>query len=113
MEKNRMYQFYELRDEMRKAISNSETVERSEKELVAVIIGSQKAEGFKDFTKSLSENWPRYENERLTLKSRLKKVEDIIARYEKRDEESALVSEIASLVLEALGAVKAASEKDA
>lgn len=112
MRKSRMYQFYELRDEMKKAISNSETVEQSEKALVAVIISSPQAEGFKDFTKSLSENWPRYESERVQLRTRLKMVEEIIARYEKRDAESDLVSEIASLVLEALGATRPEKKRE-
>ena len=111
MEKSRMYQFYELRDEMKKAIENSQAVEESEKALVAIIIASNQGERFKDFTKGISENWKRYESERTALKSRLRKVEKLIEMHEKRDESSALVNEVASLVLEAIGATKPESKK--
>ena len=35
-----MYQFYELRDELKKAISNSEAVEESEKALTKILKGA-------------------------------------------------------------------------
>lgn len=113
MSKSRMYQFYELRDEMKKAIANSEEVERSEKSLVAIIIASPQAKEFEGFVKGISSNWPRYESERTALRSRLKKVERIISMHEAQDENSSLVGEVASLVLEALGAVKPEKKSEA
>lgn len=111
MDKNCMYQIYELRDEMKKAIANSEAVEESEKLLVATILDSKNADRFQDFTKDLSSNWPGYESDRTHLRSRLKKLNRIIEKYEAKDESSELVKEIVSLVLEGIGAVKAEAPK--
>lgn len=106
MEKSRMYQFYELRDELKAAIQNLDKVEESEKLLVATLIGSPAAKNFEEFTKGLSLNWKRYESDRMTLRGRLKKVEKIIEAYEKRDETAKIVDEFVSLTLEAIGATK-------
>lgn len=110
MEKNRMYQLYELRDEIRKAITNSKVVEESERNLVSVILEAKKENEFASFIKSLTENWKDYEHSRLVLNTRLQKIEKLISMHEKQDDTSKLVDEIVSLTLESLGAVKPEKE---
>ena len=79
--KNRIYQLYELRDEIRKALINSKSVEDSERVLVAIINQSQEAEMFKDFTASISKNWPDYETQRTKLNTTLEKINYIISLH--------------------------------
>lgn len=105
MDKNRMYQLYELRDEIKKALENSASVEASEKLLSKILSESEHAEAFKDFVKGLSSNWDKYEENRKELSARLAKLDEIIEGYEKKDEMSAKIAEIVSLTLEAIGAV--------
>ena len=111
MEKSRMYQLYELRDEIKKALINSQTVENSERKLVKIILESKEEKEFADFIKSLSSNWKQYEHDRLELNTRLEKINKLISYHEKQDDNSKLVDEIVSLTLEALGAVKSEKKK--
>ena len=106
-----MYQLYELRDEMKKAISNSQMVEDSERLLVKIILESKQEGQFQDFIKSLTGNWKDYEHNRLVLNTRLGKINKLIEYHEKQDDNSKLVDEVVSLVLEALGATKPEKEK--
>ena len=112
MEKNRMYQLYELRDEIKKALINSKMVEDSERKLVKIIFESKEDKQFSDFIKSLTENWKEYDRNRLELTTRLKKLEEIISRYEDQTGESKLIAEVVSLTLEAIGATKPESKKN-
>lgn len=102
--KNRMYQLYELRDEFKKAITNSKLVEENEKALVRVILQSKEAESFKDFIKSLTSNWKDYEQQRTNLNTKLQKIDYLISLHEKNDEQSKFSDNVISLVLEILGA---------
>ena len=103
--KNRIYQLYELRDEMRKAVLNSKLVEENEKALVSIILKSDKADEFKDFVNSISKNWPDYELQRNNMNTKIKKIDYIVSLHEKKDEQAKLVDNIVSLVLEILDAV--------
>lgn len=111
MDKNRMYQLYELRDEIKKAILNSQAVEDSERSLVKIILEAKAEKEFQGFIKSLTENWKDYEHTRLVLNTRLQKIEKLIQMHEKQDDTAKLVDEVVSLTLEALGAVKPEKEK--
>lgn len=113
MAKNRMYQLYELRDEIKKAIVNSTMVEDSQKKLVQVLIESKHDAEFQDFIKGMTQDWKQYDHDRLVLKERLEKVEKVISMYEKKDEKSEIVIEVVATVLEALGIAKAESKVDA
>ena len=113
MAKSRMYQIYELRDEIKKAIDNLSAVEASEKKLSAIIASSPEGKEFEDFTKGLASNWPGYESKRVALNTRLRKLSQIISMHEAQDESSAMVDDIVSLVLEGLGAVKPENKPEA
>ena len=106
--KNRIYQIYELRDELKKALSNVELVEGQEKLLVSILIGSPHFKQFEDFVNGTKANWKEYESQKASINSRLKVVEHLISLHEKKDEK---VDEIVSLTLEALGAVKPEKKK--
>lgn len=109
--KSRMYQIYELRDEIKKAINNSNTVEQSEKRLVALIIEAKGELEFKDFIKDIQANWKEYAATRLELNSRLEKIERIIKLHEAQDDHSPVVNEVVTLLLESFGLAKAEPKK--
>ena len=106
MEKNRMYQLYELRDEMKKALSNLSAVEESERALADIIAKSEKAEEFEDFCKGLAHNWTGYAADRDTMSGRLAKIEGLIRLYEEKNESSELVASVVTALLEGIGATK-------
>lgn len=109
--KNRVYQIYELRDEIKSALKNIDGVESQEKLLVSILVGSPHHEAFKDFTKATQKNWENYANQRIDLNERLKRLEKIISLREDPKMDRKLIDEIVSLVLEGTGAVKAEKKK--
>ena len=111
--KSKIYQLYELRDEIKKAIANLDSVELSEKELAAIVAESGKGEKFKEFSQGLQDNWKNYEQNRMTLRTRLKRIERVISIYEGKGEQGKLAEEIVTCVLEAIGAAVAEKEEEA
>lgn len=103
---SRMYQLYELREELKKAISNSLLVEESQKKLVALIVAGKANEEFKDLITSMQADWKEQELKRLEMKARIDKLDTIIKMHEKQDDTSKLVNEVVTLLLEGLGAAK-------
>lgn len=109
--KNRVYQIYELRDEIKKALKNIDFVESQEKLLISIIIGSPQHESFKDFVKETKKNWENYETQRIDLNERLKRLEKIISLREDPKMDRKLIDEIVSLTLEGTGSAKPEKKK--
>lgn len=99
--KNRVYQLYELREEFKKAIANSQAVEDSERLLVKIIFETKYDQTFSEFIKSLTANWKQYEKQRANLNAKLEKINYLIQLHEEQNEVS---DNAVSLVLEILGA---------
>lgn len=108
---SRMYQLYELRDEIKKAITNSLIVEGSQKKLVSILVSAKANEEFKDLIEGMKADWKDQETKRLEMKSRVDKLDTVIKMHEKQDNTSKLVNEVVTLVLEGLGAAKPQSKK--
>lgn len=102
-EKTMMYRFYELRDEIKKAIENSKVVEEQQKKLIELVVKSPYSAEFKDFIQATTNEWKEYENQRAKLNTRLKAVETLISIHEKQDEEAAKLNELLPFIFEALG----------
>ncbi len=109
--KNRVYQIYELRDEIKKALKNIDFIESQEKLLVSILISSPQHESFKDFIKGTQKNWENYETQRIDLNERLKRLEKIISLREENKENRQLIDEIVSLTLEGTGSAKPEKKK--
>lgn len=105
-EKTRMYQLYELRDNLQEGIANYIALEKDERKLVDLIERSGEADTYKDFIKGLSDNWPKYTNQNKILQDRIDRLNEILSLYEKQDAVGKLVETIVTKLLEALGSVE-------
>lgn len=99
---NRMYQLYELRDNLILAIDNIKLVMKQQGILVELIIPSKHHEELKDFTKGIVEDCKSYEKKIKSYEERLEKVKHLICLYEKKDEKSSFMVEIITELIEAL-----------
>ena len=111
MAKSKMYRFYELRDEIRKAIQNSNFVEEQQKELVATLIQAKKDDQFKEFIKATTAEWKTQEHQRATLNTQLQAVNKLIAIHEKQDDNAKLLNEWVDLFFDAIGMEFTSSNK--
>ena len=99
---NRMYQLYELRDNLKEAINNVSGLLVQQNHLVEIISSSKYLDEMKDFIEGISSNNKGYEYKLSSYKERLEKVNYLIDLYEKNDKESVLTVKIITYLLEAL-----------
>ena len=101
---NRMYQLYELRDEIKTGIENLEKLLPVQEEFLKVINDSGKHDEFEFMLK----DWESYHKSLPiqidNMKFRLELINELITDYEKQDEKSTIISETVTKVLESIGA---------
>ena len=102
-EHNRMYQLYELKDNLTSAISNMETVIKQNGLLVESVINSKNKEELKDLIEGLVNDCKHYTEKIDEYKIRLSKLESLISMYEAKDEKSSFVVSIVSILIESFG----------
>lgn len=102
---NRMYQLYELRDEIKIGIENLEKILPVEKEFFETLKNSGKYDKFEFMIK----DWVNYYNnvpiQLDNLKFRLSIINELISDYEKHDNNSELIASTVTKVFESIGAV--------
>lgn len=101
MKKSKMFQLYELRDNLEEAIENLKKFISNQEKLIEVVTNS-KIEEFTDFLKALIEstnnaklNLNKYEN-------RLSLLKELLSIFEKKDNESEKLDKYVSDLLEIL-----------
>lgn len=101
--KNRMYQVYELRDNLIAAIDNMKDLVKNNGLLVESVMTSKNKEELTNFTKALVEDCKEYTNKIDIYTERLNITKGLIEMYEKKDEQSELVVKVITDLIEALG----------
>lgn len=99
---NRMFQLYELRDSLKSAIENLNTIKTQQKHLVQIVTSSKYKEELADFAKGVTEDCKTYESKIKWFEERLEKLDWIIKAYEKRDEQSIFIVKLVTDLLEAM-----------
>lgn len=101
MKNSKMFQLYELRDNLEEAIENLKKFISQQEELIEIISNS-KIEEFTDFLKALNEstqsarfNLNKYEN-------RLSLLKELLSIFEKKDDESEKLDKYVTNLLEIL-----------
>lgn len=102
-EHNRMYQLYELKDNLTSAISNMESVIKQNGLLVESVINSKNKEALKDLIEGLVNDCKHYTEKIDEYKIRLSKLESLISIYEAKDEKSTFMVSIISTLIESFG----------
>lgn len=103
--KSKIYQLYELRDELKKTKKAIEVKDNSERLLLKVIFESHHEEDFKDLIKGFTEELKSDEISNLNLNTRIEALQRVIALHEKNDENKELVNNIVTDILVGLGLV--------
>lgn len=101
--KNRMYQVYELRDNLIAAIDNMKDLVKNNGLLVESVMNSKNKEELTNFTKALIEDCKEYTKKIDIYTERLDITKGLIEMYEKKDEQSELVVKVITDLIEALG----------
>ena len=102
-EHNRIYQLYEFRDELIKAIENMKNVITQNGLLVESIINSKNKDALKDLVTSLLKDCEMYTKRIDEYTERLNIIKDFIEQYEKQDENSEVLVKTITKLIEALG----------
>ena len=103
--KSKIYQLYELRDELKKSKNAILSKNESQKDLIKIIFDA-KAEGrFGDLIQAFQDEWKNDNQNILQLNTRAEALQAIIELYEKQDETSELVTDIVTKLLLGLGLV--------
>lgn len=99
--KNGIFKLYELRDEMKKGITNIEEVVSQQEELLKVVKASKKSKTlFKEFVTGLEGQIKNTKEEQLvTLNERLDIIEKLIKDYESSDNKKQTEDLITSLFI--------------
>lgn len=102
---NRMYQLYELRDEIKTGIENLEKLLPVEDEFFKVINDSGKHDKFEFMLKDWEAYYKSLPVQIDNMKFRLELITQLITDYEKRDSNSKIIEETVTKVLECIGAI--------
>ena len=105
MAKSKIYQLYELRDELKKSKNAILSKGESQKRLTQIIFESKADSEFADLIKAFQEEWKNDEHNIMNLNTRIEALDKIIALHERQDEQSELVNTITTDLLTGLGLV--------
>lgn len=108
---SRMFQLYELRDELPKALENLNRLIDAESYMIEVLKGSDRYEEIKDLVEHFSEDIPNYNNQKTILEHRQEILNGLIADYEKQDEKAHIIDDAITRAFEAIGMTYGTPEK--
>lgn len=100
---SRMFQLYELRDELPKAIENLNRLIDAEGYMVSVLKDSDRFEEIKDLVNHFEQDLPNYANQKIILEHRQEVLNELIADYEKQDEKAHIIDDAITRAFEAIG----------
>lgn len=100
---SRMFQLYELRDELPKALENLNRLIDAESYMIEVLKGSDRYEEIKDLVDHFNEDIPNYNNQKAILEHRQEILNGLIADYEKQDEKAHIIDDAITRAFEAIG----------
>lgn len=109
---NRMYQLYELRDEVKAGIENLEKLLPVQEDFLKTIMDSGKYDKFSFMIKDWESYYKSLPIQIDNLKFRLNLINELINDYEKQDEKSKLISETVTKTLECIGAISQNSTEE-
>ena len=111
---SRMYQLYELKEELPNAITNLDKIIGAQTYMVNVLKESAGYEQIKELVESFENDIPNYENQKKILLYRQSILEGVLEEYEEQNEKSKLIDDIVTRVFEAIGMTYSESpeEKD-
>ena len=111
LKNSKMYQIYELRDELKKRKAAIEVKDESQKRLMAIIIGAKADGEFRDLIKGFNDELKQDESEIANINTKVQALNRIIALHEAQDQDTLLVNNVVTDLLTGLGLVYKKKEK--
>lgn len=107
-QENKMYVFYEMRDELEKAVVSLDYVIKQQNELSQIIKNEKENNNnltleWEEFIKGLGENTKNYEKQKETLEFRLEKIEELFTFVNSSDDNKEVSNYLITLLLDILG----------
>lgn len=110
---NRMYQMYELKEDITKAIENCKNLLSVEEDFIKEINKIKNKERFDFIISDFIKDVEYQKNQVTVFTKRLDFINELLFDYEKKDENSEVISKSVSLLLESIGATAPIHEDNA
>lgn len=110
--KSRMYQIYELKDEIPVGISNAKQLREKELAFINIIKESGRYEEFSFMLEHLENEIKQLDDQISKMEYRLPLIQSLIDDYEKQDDNSKIIDSAITRLLEGIGAVAEEHSKE-